>query len=225
MEVFKRFSFGGALLCIIAPHAALADPVVSNGSFEDVQITTPYSSNPADIPGWTHSGNVGDALLWRAGPQCCGGTDTAKAGAGAQFVTMGGGYGPFGSSAWSQTIGGLTVGQTYAVSFMMAAEGEVPTQQMSVAMTSGSSMAAETFTSPVTDTLFWQNWGPEQYNFVASATSGVLQFSVTNQQYDVGLDAVSIAPAVVAVPEPQSWALLSAGLLGLAFARRHRRPL
>ena len=223
MEDFKKLGFTGALLCIIAPGAALADPVITNGSFEDVQISTPFSSNPADIPGWTHTGDVGDALLWRAGPQCCGGTGMAKAGDGNQFVTMGGGFGPFGSSAWSQMIGGLTMGQTYTVSFMMAAEGEVPTQRISVDMTSGSSTAGETFTSPVTGTLFWQNWGPEQYSFVASAKSAVLQFSVTSQQYDVGLDAVSIAAAVPPVPEPESWALLAAGFLGLAFTMKNRR--
>ena len=144
---------------------------ITNGSFEAVQITTPFSSNPADIPGWTHTGDVGDALLWRAGPQCCGGTGTANAGDGNQFVTMGGGFGTSGSSAWSQTVSGFTIGQPYIISFMMAAEGETPTQQLTVDITSGSSTPAETFTSLATGTLFWQNWGPEQYTFAPTATS------------------------------------------------------
>ena len=209
--------FSVLVLCLFSPVLASADPVITNGSFEAVQITTPFSSNPADIPGWIHTGDVGDALLWNATfPQCCGGTNTAKAGAGNQFVTMGGGFGPFGSSAWSQTISGLTIGQVYVISFMMAAEGETPTQQLTVDMTSGSSTAPETFTSPVTNTLFWQNWGPDQYTFLAGASSATLQFSVTNQQFDVGLDAVSIAPATVGTPEPGSLTLLVIALLALA---------
>jgi hypothetical protein len=188
---------------------------IANGSFEAIQIGTAFSSNPSDIPGWTHTGDVGDALLWRAGPQCCGGTGTALAGDGNQFVTMGGGFGPFGSSAWSQTVTGLTIGQSYVVSFDMAAEGETPTQQLTVAITSGSLTSAQTFTSPVTPTLFWQNWGVDQYTFVPTATSATLQFSVFNQQYDVGLDAVSIAPATATTPEPSSIALLLCGLVFL----------
>jgi len=108
--------FTVTVLWLLSPVLAFADPMITNGSFEAVQITTPFSSNPADIPGWTHTGDVGDALLWNATfPQCCGGTDTAKAGDGNQFVTMGGGFGPFGSSAWSQTIDGLSIGDSYNI--------------------------------------------------------------------------------------------------------------
>jgi len=98
---------------------------------------------------------------------------------------------------------------------MMAAEGESPTQQLTAAMTTGSSTPSELFTSPVTNTLFWQNWGSDQYTFTATATSATLQFSVTNQQWDVGLDAVSIASAAATVPEPGSLTLLASVLLGL----------
>ncbi|MBV8895589.1 MAG: hypothetical protein JO051_03685 [Acidobacteriaceae bacterium] len=209
-----------ASACVFHAHVAKAD-LITNGSFEAVQITTAYSSNPADIPGWTHTGSAGDALLWRAGPQCCGGTNTAKAGDGSQFVTMGGGFGPSGSAAWSQTVNGLTVGQSYTVSFLIAAEGETPTQQVTVGLTSGSSTAPETFTTLATNTLFWQNWGTDVYMFSATSTTGVLQFSVTNQPYDVGLDGVSIAPTSTAVPEPRL-SLLTAVLLAgavLLFAR------
>src|SRR4029077_3520121 len=91
--------FAVMVLSLLSAVLASADPVITNGSFEAIQISTPFSSHPADIPGWTHTGDVGDALLWNATfPQCCGGTNMAKAGDGNQFVTMGGGFGPFGSS-------------------------------------------------------------------------------------------------------------------------------
>jgi hypothetical protein len=218
MRNSRTLAFTGLVLCLLSPVFAVADPVITNGSFEAVQITSAFSSNPADIPDWTHTGDVGDALLWNATfPQCCGGTNSAKTGDGNQFVTMGGGFGPFGSSAWSQTITGLTIGDTYNIDFKMAAEGESDTQQLTVAMTSGSSTPSELFTSPDSNfTLFWQNWGAEEYTFLATATSADLQFSVTNQQWDVGLDSVSISSAAEAVPEPGSLILLVPVLLGLA---------
>lgn len=177
----------------------------------------------AAIPGWIHTGDPGDALLIKATfPQCCGGTNTAKAGDGDQFVILGGGFDSAGSAAWSQTINGLTIGQTYIVNFLMASEGETPTQRMTVGFTSGSSTPSETFTSIPTSTLFWQNWGSEQYTFVPTATSATLQFSVANQQYDVGLDGVSIVATTV--PEPSSVLLVVSAILGLggAITVKHR---
>ncbi len=169
----------GITLAVLLATSAQAS-LVQNGSFEDVQINAQFSTNPADIPGWTHAGSAGDLLIARSGPQCCGGTNTALAGDGNQFVTLGGGFGPTGTAAWSQTIAGLTIGQTYTVSFLLAAEGETATQDITVGFADGSDSAPQTFTSLPTNTLFWQNWGVNQYNFVPTATSATLQFSVVN---------------------------------------------
>jgi PEP-CTERM motif len=200
---------------------------VQNGSFEDVQISGPLSTNPSDIPGWTHTGDVGDALLWNNTFNICcngnGGIPNAHTGDGNQFVTMGGGFGPFGSSAWSQTLSGLVVGQAYVVNFKTAAEGETPTQQLTVGMTSGSSTPSQTLTtlaSPGIGPFFWANWGSDTYSFVANGTSATLQFSVTNQQYDVGLDSVSISSAV---PEPSTWAMMILGFAGIGFMAYRRK--
>jgi hypothetical protein len=196
---------------------------VTNGSFEDVQISTQGSFNLADIPGWTHGGNVGDGLIWSDQfGVCCGGTGGTKTGDGHQFVTMGGGFGPTGTSSWSQVLNGLTIGQAYVVNFMTAAEGEVPTQSVTVGMTTGSSTLAQTFTTPVAGPFFWQNWGGSSYDFVADATSATLQFSVTDEAFDVGLDAVSVDQAGGGVPEPAAWALMLGGF-GLVGATLRRR--
>jgi hypothetical protein len=229
MFLAKGFLSSAGLAMAIAAGAATAAGAVTvtNGSFEDVQITSSHSSNPADIPGWTHTGDVGDALIWNnTFPVCCGGTNAANTGDGHQFVTLGGGFTDIGvGSAWSQTISGLTVGKTYVVHFKMAAEGETPTQDLTVGLTSGSSTPSGTFTSPVTDNLFWLNWGADKYAFVPTATSATLQFSVAQQQYDVGLDSVS----VTGVPEPATWAMMLLGVgmvgAGMRMARKERSAL
>jgi hypothetical protein len=54
-----------ATIVLLACFPARAD-LVTNGSFEAVQISTSFSNNPAEIPGWTHTGDPGDALLINA---------------------------------------------------------------------------------------------------------------------------------------------------------------
>jgi hypothetical protein len=88
--------------------SALAAPSITNGSFEAVPIGFPFkSSNPADIPGWTHSGTAGEALLWAIGYSDGAGSVTV-AGQGSQFVTLGSGFNqPPAAAAWSTTVSGL----------------------------------------------------------------------------------------------------------------------
>jgi hypothetical protein len=99
------------LLSASTASTARGGNLVTNGSFEAVQIGPPFvSSNPADIPGWTRTGAAGDGSLWAIGYVDGGGSVTV-AGAGNQFVTLGSGFdNPPAFAAWSQTLTGLTVG-------------------------------------------------------------------------------------------------------------------
>lgn len=212
-----------ALLLVPATFAAS----ITNGSFEAVQIGAPFKSfNPADIPGWTQSGTVGDGLLWAIGySDCCGSITTA--GQGNQFVTLGGGFNTPGTSNWQTTITGLTPGATYNLGFMTATEqganfpAPIFPQVMTVGFVSGSSTPSETVVSPISTTDYWRVWVNQNYTFVANAPNAVVEFSVSNQADDMGLDNVTISPATV--PEPSSMLLFGTGLLGLGMTWRRRR--
>jgi hypothetical protein len=208
------------LLVVAGSSTARADFVV-NGSFEAVQIGAPFDSgNPADVPGWTHSGSGGDALLWAIGYVDGGGSVTV-AGDGRQFVTLGSGFNqPPAFAAWSQTMTGLTAGDSYLLRFKMAAEGDDSgPQSLTAGFTSGSSTGPQNFFA-VNGANYWRNWIPESMTFLATSSSVTLQFSV-NQSFDVGIDAVSV---VQSVPEPSTLAILG-GLVvsAVPFALRRSR--
>src|SRR6266851_2008843 len=160
------------LLLLLVPAASAQ--VVTNGSFETVQIGSPFlSRNAADIPGWVHSGSPGDALLWRVG-YFDGGGSVTTAGQGNQFVTMGGGSGVAGSADWSTTITSLTPGSSYVLNFMTSTETSSLPQTMTVSFTAGSSTAAQAFTPPLSSANYWRTWVTEHYVFVATASSATV---------------------------------------------------
>ena len=206
-----------AVILIALPAAAAS---ITNGDFEAVQIGPPYfSTNPADVPGWTHNGEVGDALLWAVGYSDPFGS-IVTAGSGNQFVTLGGGFEETGAGSWSTSITGLIPGDSYLLSFMMANENTLSAnQQIVVDFLSGSSTLPVTFTASQTPTAnYWRNWEAEQETFLATDSAAIVRFSA-NTQFDVGLDDVTVSSAVV--PEPSS-AWLAAAALAVLFVHKRR---
>ena len=199
-------------LAVILAGLPAAAASITNGDFEDVQIGSPFvSTNPADIPGWTHSGAPGDGLLWAIG-YSDGGGSVMVAGSGKQFVTMGGGFDMVGAASWSTSITDLIPGNSYLLDFMMADENDFTSipQEITVDFPSGSSTLPMTFAATLLPTAnYWRAWQNKEETFLATDTSATVRFTATTL-YDVGLDDVRVSGAIV--PEPKSLNLLICGL-------------
>ncbi len=157
---------------------------------------------------------------------------TARAGGGA-FVVLD--ADPTFTSPLQQTVGGLTVGQSYLLSFWWAA-GELSnrtgyqTSQLTGTF-GGDAFATSTFfnSHPIgspTQNLpgDFSGWHQVSFNFTAHTTSQVLSFLA------VGSPAGNLPPvafldgvSLTRVPEPGVWALMLMGFAGLGVALRRRR--
>jgi hypothetical protein len=222
-----RLIFVGALMALGSSGWAAIIVAGGNGSFESPVLSSPfYDMNASDVPGWTHSGTVGDAVIWAIGYTDPGGSATV-AGDGNQFATLGGGYQTSGSAGLSTTITGLTAGASYVLSFDIANEGgdtEGLAESLTVSFSSGSSTGPQLFTAPPNNINYWRIWLPESETFVATADSATVTFAVTNQPYDMGLDAVNVAAVVTGIPEPGALPLWACGLAGALAIIRLKKP-
>ena len=198
------------LACAAAPAAA--SNLFVNGSFEtpSVGYQLVAGGNSAAIPGWTTvlSGvEHFNATTWGGTPD------------GLMIIDL---------ANYTYSAGGLeqavaTVpGQTYDVSFWAGNStfgGRTGTGDILVSVGGASPL---TFQTPVAHTtaLVWEQ---RSFSFVASSATTMVRFwnNQNANYYFANIDGVALQAAPV--PEPQTWALMLAGLLATARAARRRR--
>jgi hypothetical protein len=216
-----------ALAATSAP--ALATNLVTNGSFETVSVPG-KDYFQGNVSGWTGGSNLtfvdfpgtadDGSYLSVYGPFPGTSPD------GGNFVEGDGdpGY----SSAISQTLSGLTIGQKYAVTFYQAAGQQVgftgpTTEQWQV------SLGANSQLSPLFSLAQAGVGGWQKVNmlFTASATSEVLSFLAKGTPGGAPPISFLDGVGVIAAPEPATWGLmiLGFGMVGLGMRRRTRATI
>lgn len=216
---------------VALPLAALATgasaQIVSNGSFETftglfggdggAQLTSASST----LSGWTI---VGGEIAVLKTPNIY----NLAASVGDNFLDLAGYTNAGFPKGVSQLLSGLTVGQTYAFSMDLGIRngacvggGNNCHGPVSASATIGPN--SHTF---IEDSAVAGNvWGTFGFDFVANATSMTLTIdglSLPAGNAFIGLDNVSVAPTVGAVPEPETYAVLLAGLAGVGLFTRKR---
>ncbi len=173
---------------VAAAAPAHAGPnLVTNGGFET-----------GDFSGWTPTG---DSVF--NGVQCPGPSSVVFEGNCSAF------FGPVGDlGGISQVVGGLTVGETYAISFAFEPDGGI-TSSFSASFGAATLIS---LSNPAASPYHLFSFFPK-----ATATSETLAFSFRDDPGFLNLDAVSVA-----IPEPATLALLGIGLAGLWAGQRRK---
>lgn len=193
-----------ALALIAAPAITLAAQpnLLINGSFEDNAVANGKWNVFANISGWTSTGAgievrnniVGSAID------------------GVKFVELD----SYSNSGMFQSVS-TSVGSSYNFSFSFA------NREGTAAATNGLDWTVDGGkTWNAAPTLNSSKWADFSTSFIASSASTVIGFRATgtNDALGTSLDKVSLTTAV---PEPESYALMLAGLAAVGFVARRRK--
>lgn len=126
---------------------------------------------------------------------------------------------------FGQTLSGLTIGQTYTVSWQAANFGVNNASNSYLGSNAIGVMLDGVSIGQGATLSLSSSWSTESLTFVATSTSQLLSFSLagTDKAY-LGIDGISVTADGVtpAVPEPATWALMAIGLVGVGAMRRRQ---
>jgi len=175
---------GFAVAAAVPAHAGAN--LVVNGGFE---------SNGCDFtPGWTQFGDTSFS-----------GVDALNPFEGHCSAF----FGPLAPGGITQTVGGLIVGQPYAISFAFEPDGGIPSSF-------SASFGGVTLLN-LTNPPFSSSYLVRTFLTRATGVSEVLAFTFTDLPGSIRLDAVSVS-----IPEPATLALLGIGLVGFWAGQRRK---
>jgi hypothetical protein len=226
-------------------NAQAATNLVINGDFEQTTNGLGQFDYQTQAVGWSSSGYnflfspttvdttgtvgyYGPTELW--GPNNGANNGLTGSPTGGNFA---GADGAFWVAPITQTITGLVVGQTYELSFDWAAaqqygyDGDTTSQWTA-------SLGSQSFSTAVYNlpNHGFSGWMHETYTYTATATTEVLSFLATGTPNGlppfalldgVSLTATNSPAAVSAVPEPETLAMMLAGLAAIGTTARRCR--
>jgi hypothetical protein len=238
MKIASAFIGAAVAVAVSGCGAAYAVNLVQNGDFEMTTNGGGQLGFNTDATGWTTTGynflfpsgtadttgvigSAGNLQLWGPNNGSANGLP-ASSPDGGNFVAM---DGDFETAPITQTISGLTAGQTYAVSFdygYAQQAGFFGDINQNITVCLGTSCATTpTLTNP---SQGFTGWFTASYDLTADGTSDVLSFlaygSLPVPPFAL-LDSVSLN----AVPEPSTWAMMCLGFAGLGLAAYRRRAM
>jgi hypothetical protein len=230
---FLRKSVVSLLALTAFTALASGSSFVQNGSFETVTIATQTTEfQTAGVSNWTNS-DYGELIAfpsWYTNGYLLSGLGLA--GAFPQSSPDGGNFvvsdGDYHNSAIQQTITGLTLGNSYDLTFYEALDQDTETQtnpgpvqgQWQVTFGSDVQTGPTMFANGITPTF--SPWAQQTMTFTASSTTEVLSFlSIgTGEPPMLMLDGISL---VDSAPEPASIWLGGCGVALLAWQFKRRR--
>jgi len=226
-----------AILLIAFAGPAMAQNFVTNGSFAVTGTTTSFQfgtyngyTPPGTLAGWA---STGYNFVMIAGSTSA--TDTYGTANMSLYSTPTNPTNPttgnfaaadsdYGTEAITQTITGLTVGESYAVSFAWAGAQQTGYTGATVD-TWTVSLGSQSYTTAQVNVASggFSGWMNQTYMFAPTSSSETLSFLATGSP--VVPPFALLANVSMTVPEPGSLAVMATGILGLiGFARKRGRP-